>query len=97
MLEEFWCEVLGTKTNVEWEGRECGRTWTNLDQLLKGLPFPFISCIMDITMSISSIPVSHSPMLNLIHLYLIYSCIKFRKILLVLNTVESLKMDRNVH
>lgn len=48
-------------------------------------------------MSVSSIPVSHSPTLNLIHLYLIYSCIKFRKILLVLNTVESLKMDRNVH
>lgn len=30
MLEEFWCEVLGTKTNIDKVGRK--GMWQNLDQ-----------------------------------------------------------------
>lgn len=84
--------MIGSKTNIDKVERKGMQQ--NSDQsgsIIKGFTFSVYF------MHSALFPVSHSLALNLIHLYLIYSCIKFRMIQLVLNTVESFKLDRNVH
>lgn len=84
--------MIGSKANIDKVERK--GMWQNSDQsgsIIEGLTFSVYF------MHSTLFPVSHSLALHLIHLYLTYSCIKFRTIQFVLNTVESFKLERNVH